>query len=71
MKTAIYIVDGMTQFVLTPETEFEQNIVNQLADDDATVAVRQGSFYYCQGGWYRHGGVSADDQSLIITAKRP
>lgn len=53
MKTAIYIEDGVVQLVLTPESEYEQQIVKSFADRLDTVKVFSGSFYDCRGGWVR------------------
>lgn len=72
MKTAIYIEDGISQVVLTPETEFEQRVIDDLEKGEA--ALHYGSFYNCQGGWTRHKayfptssyGSDTTDKSLII-----
>lgn len=61
MKTAIYIEDGVTQLVLTPENEWEKSVVAKITGNETTIL--RGSFYKCQGGWNRQGG---DDESLII-----
>ena len=53
MKTAIYIEDGVTQLVLTPETEYEKDIVKGFGDKLDRVQVFEGSFYDCRGGWIR------------------
>jgi len=53
MKTAIYIEDGVTQLVLTPETEYEKDIVKGFGDKLDRVQVFQGGFYDCRGGWIR------------------
>lgn len=45
MKTAIYIENGFTQVVLTPENDFEQRIVNNL--DSKSIQAFRGSFYEC------------------------
>jgi hypothetical protein len=63
MKTAIYIKNGLTQLVLTPEDEFEKGIVENIDKGKHDVAIYTGSFYQCRGGWVREG---ADDESLII-----
>ena len=60
MKGAIYIENGLTQLVLTPESDFEKN-----------VSVYTGGFYHCQGGWVRQrepfqGYGSSADESLIM-----
>lgn len=53
MKTAIYIEDGVTQLVLTPETAYEEGIVKAFGDRLSAVHVHSGSFYDCRGGWVR------------------
>ena len=53
MKTAIYIEDGVTQLVLTPETEYEKDIVKGFGDKLNRVQVFHGGFYDCRGGWIR------------------
>ena len=53
MKTAIYIEDGVTQLVLTPENRYERDIVKAFGDRLSTVHVHTGSFYDCRGGWVR------------------
>lgn len=76
MKTAIYIEDGVTQLVITPETKFEKAAIDTLRGNSIKCEVHDGSFYDCRGGWvrqtayygdssYHHGG-HADDKSLII-----
>lgn len=62
MKTAIYIAEGRTQLVLTPETAFEKQALSKVGYmKEATI--RTGSFYSCQGGWDRH---TREDNSIII-----
>lgn len=63
MKTAIYIEQGVTQLVLTPENEWEKSIIRNIRQGENKVAIRRGSFYHCQGGWARQGN---DDESLIL-----
>jgi len=38
MKTAIYIEDGMTQIVITPETDFDKAALKALRDKQMTDA---------------------------------
>ena len=60
MKTAVYIDDGLTQLVLTPETELEKAIVSKI--DAQEVAIHRGGFYE-----YGDSIRQCDDgQSLII-----
>lgn len=53
MKTVIYIEDGVTQLVLTPETEYEKDIVHAFGEKLTRVQVFEGQFYDCRGGWIR------------------
>jgi len=55
MKSAVYIEDGVVQFVLTPESEFEKNMLKSvLAANERHFEVVSGSFYNARGGWVRH-----------------
>jgi hypothetical protein len=62
MKTAIYIAEGVTQLVLTPENEWEKSVICAVEKGDQHVTIKRGGFYDCNGGFYREGG----DNSLII-----
>ena len=63
MKSAIYIRDGRTQVVLTPESDLEKSALKQIEDAGGEVFTTRGSFYDCEGGWTREGG---SDESLIF-----
>lgn len=52
MKTAIYIEDGLTQVVLTPQTDPERRALD-LVKSAATVDVKTGRFFECRGGYMR------------------
>lgn len=81
MKTAIYIEDGLTQFVLTAESDIDKKILSALQNSD--LKTYRGSFYECQGGYMRHDhsfGIelnmfpgriqhSHDDDSLIMVLR--
>ncbi len=67
MKTAIYIEDGATQLVLTPEGEWERNIVRGITSGLQEVVVKRGSFYLCQGNHFMND--MSNDESLIIVTK--
>lgn len=54
MKTAIYIEDGVTQVVLTPENKFETQALGSIGKSSVDVSIMNGEFYQCQGGWNRH-----------------
>ena len=73
MKTAIYIEDGVMQFVLTAETDIDKQVLKAMQDTD--LKTYRGSFYNCRGGWARHKQVvpdymhnqyERDDESLIF-----
>lgn len=71
MITAIYIEDGLTQLVLTPESDFEKGVISKVEKGEQTVKIYTGEFYHCQGGWVRrrspYQGYGGDqDESLII-----
>jgi len=65
MKTAVLIMDGNTQLVLTPESDFEKQAIGAFDKYSLDAKVMSGSFYNCQGGWARQG----TDESLILTVK--
>lgn len=74
MKSAIYLEDGTTQVVLTPENEWERNALRMI-ESSGEVSKFWGSFYECQGGWIRQNPAEIggfynsrikDDASLIF-----
>lgn len=75
MKTAIYIEDGVVQLVLTPESDFEKNVLKEFKNKDLKTEIFSGTFYDCRGGWVRQSQyynkhqfstTIQDEQSLII-----
>lgn len=68
MKTSIYIEDNTTQLVLTPQTEWEQKIVDMIGKGNQQVFITKGSFYEgrkdCDS--YIKKSEYVDDESLII-----
>ena len=71
MKSAIYIEDGVTQVVLTPENEWERNSL-KLIKNTSDLQIFEGGFYACQGGWYRHNqGTGYNESSLIFRVNKP
>jgi hypothetical protein len=66
MKTAIYIEQGVTQLVLTPENQWERNALSSLKE--GSVSFHRGSFYACQGGYNRQ---SDEDDSLMLRISAP
>jgi hypothetical protein len=69
MKTAIYISEGITQLVLTPESDWEKSIISQVSQGEQQAHIYRGSFYECQGGWVRHG--YSDDSLILRTPINP
>jgi hypothetical protein len=74
MKTAVYIREGVTQIVLTPETDLEKSVLNIVerkawpSDGQQVKALlHRGSFYDCMGGWTRQG---EEETSLIIRVEK-
>ncbi len=70
MKTAVYIEDGVTQIVITPETEFEQKVLDMLSGPNIETQIWRGSFYSCQGGWNRMQDHPTKN-SLMLRAAAP
>lgn len=68
MRVAIYIEDGVTQLVLTPEGDWEDGVCRKIAaEGEYDVTIRRGEFYANRGGWYRQGEAN---NSLILRADR-
>jgi hypothetical protein len=69
VRSAIYIEQGVTQVVLTPENEWERNALRMVygAMRAGSASAYEGEFYYCQGGWNRWSPhESTLDRSLIV-----
>ena len=64
MKVAIYIENGLTQLVLTAESDWEKSITKTVSEGNETAHICRNSFYHTQGGWVRQG---CEDDSLIIS----
>lgn len=63
MKTALWMVDGVTQVVLSPETDWERTALAQI--QSGTLTVLSGKFFECRGGYWRgeptHTGMFGDN----------
>ncbi len=67
MKVAIYIERGVTQLILTPENQWERDVTEKiLPSGEHSISAMRGTFYECQGGWFRHGLSSTTEDSLIL-----
>ena len=69
MKTAIFINEGRTQVVLTPENEWETSALKMIEKDKKDLNVYFSQFNNVQGGWTMfedQGHRGEDKDSLII-----
>jgi len=78
MTTAIYIAEGVVQLVLTPENEFEKDILGMLEKDKRDLGIYRGEFYDCRGGWMRwretyptYDNKRRDDSLIFRLARKP
>ena len=71
MKTQILIEDGVTQIVLTPETDFETTALAAIKDGETVVAAHRGEFAMCQGGYLREFDRRPNTRSLVLVVKPP
>lgn len=70
MKASIYIEDGTTQMVLTPQNDFEEAVMKMVENQDSEVTLHNGTFSECNGGYIRHyNNSSGDPKSMIITIR--
>ena len=71
MKTAIYIEDGITQLVLTPENEWEKSIVSKLTQraEGATVDIKDGEFFHNRAGYVRYDQSGTNSLIFVIREK--
>lgn len=71
MKIAIYIEDGLSQLVLTPQTKYEEAIIKTIRRGDQNVTISSGSFYEARmnDDSYIKKSEYSDDESLIIVTK--
>jgi hypothetical protein len=70
MKTAFYIEDGLEQIVLTPQTDWERNVLALIHNGSREMTLKQGSFFECNGGWIRNTSTPQSDSSTIIILKK-
>lgn len=66
VKSAIYINEGVTEVVLTPENEWEKSALKMVAG--SSVKTYWGGFYECMGGWFRQQ--SAPDSLMFVIEKK-
>jgi len=66
---AIYLDEDNTQLVLTPENEWERNILRMISQDMPEPKTYWGEFYACRGGWIRMSDTNSK-ASLIIRLQK-
>ena len=71
MKTAIYIEEGVVQLVITPESDFEKNVLSGFREKPLEAKIFAGAFYDCRGGWtkqvqYYENPTTGRDESIIL-----
>lgn len=71
MKTAIYIEQGITQLVLTPDNEWEKKIVESISTGSQAVEIKRGSFYQCRGNWVRFDERQEDESLILVVGIKP
>lgn len=78
MKTALYIENNRTQVILTPENNYEKEVLKQINANQVETTIKIGNFKDCKGGWTRYypcsGGLYGDNDEidslmLILTEK--
>jgi len=60
MKAAIFIKEGRTQVVLTPESQLESSVLEQIHEAEGELHTTRGEFYDCKGGYTRQGKATTD-----------
>jgi len=63
MKTSILSQDGNMQLILTPETDFEKEVIEKYGSEFNSVDIYKGNFSDCKGGWTR---LYETEESLIL-----
>ena len=70
MKVSVFISDGVQQVNLTPENQFEKNVLNSIKQKENDVEFMYGSFSACQGGWIRRYNESeTNNENLFMVIK--
>ena len=63
MKTILLTKEKRKEIVFTPETEFEEKLIELFGEGLKEAKIYLGEFYDCQGGWLREGN---SKNSLIV-----
>jgi hypothetical protein len=72
MRAALFLEDGYTQVVLTPEGDFDKAVLAAIEKAGGELSIKRGEFYHCQGGWLRQAyWESRVPESLMLIVARP
>jgi len=74
MRSAIFLEDGYTQVVLTPENDFDKAALAAIEKAGGALSIKRGEFYHCQGGWIREpywNATSPESLMLVVSVPRP
>jgi len=69
MEITLVSKNQVNQIVLTPESEYEKNILKLIDNSNIQTTLRTGNFSQCQGGWIREYPHSDHEYSLMIVLK--
>jgi len=70
MKTAIYVEDGRSQVVLTPENDFDK-VALKAIQGPVTCKIVSGTFYACQGGFTKLRDDGPNSSIIIVMESLP
>ena len=72
MRSALFLEDGYTQVVLTPENDFDKAALAAIETAGGALSIKRGEFYHCRGGWLREAYWGpARPESLMLIVARP
>lgn len=66
MKVALYIEDGMMQLALSPQNEWEKNVLRNITEHAKNVTIHRAEFYRTGGGYQVYDSSSTDSVMLRI-----
>ena len=68
MKVAVYLEEGFTQLIITPEDEPEKKALALI--DGQKISVHRGEFYHCRGGWVVSKDSPSHSASMYASTNR-
>jgi hypothetical protein len=69
MKVSTYIEEGTTQIILTPENQYEKEILKKVNNDNYNIEVKKGEFYSCIGGYMRMYSERETENIMMVIKK--